>query len=305
VEVSEVLTAEEIARRQAEVDTRSVAERAAADRRWTYGHVIVDEAQELSPMAWRMLIRRCPSRWMTIVGDPAQTGVPGFSSWRSVLEPLVGDRWKLAKLSVNYRTAAEIMAVATEVLRAMDGSFSAPRSVRYTGVEPCAYRVDDLAAGLPEILAQEVGEANGGRTGVIVPAELLAVLGPAVTAARDDAGVGGDAAIEDGAAASGDSGGPAGADPGGPAGADPGSLADGDPPATAGGDPDVLSHPVAVLTPRQAKGLEFDCVVVVEPAEIVAGSPRGLSDLYVALTRATRRLAVVHTGDLPEPLAHL
>src|SRR5690606_30217752 len=177
VEISEVLTAEEIARRQAEVDTRSVAERAAADRQWAYGHVIVDEAQELSPMAWRMLMRRCPSRWMTIVGDPAQTGVPGFSSWRSVLEPLVGDRWKLAKLSVNYRTAAEIMAVATEVLRAMDGSFSAPRSVRYTGVEPCAYRVDDLAAGLPEILAQEVGEANGGRTGVIVPAELLAVLG--------------------------------------------------------------------------------------------------------------------------------
>ena len=263
VEVSEVLTAEEIARRQAEVDTRSVAERAAADRRWTYGHVIVDEAQELSPMAWRMLIRRCPSRWMTIVGDPAQTGVPGFSSWRSALEPVAGDRWKLARLSVNYRTAAEIMAVATRVLRAMDGSFRAPRSVRYTGVEPGAHRVADLATGVPEILAREVGEAGGGRTGVIVPATLLPALGPAVTAARDDAGVGGDAA------------------------------------------PDVLSHPVAVLTPRQAKGLEFDCVVVVEPAEIVAGSPRGLSDLYVALTRATRRLAVVHTGDLPEPLAHL
>src|SRR5690606_1837952 len=134
-------------------------------------------------------------------------------------------------------------------------------------------------------------------TGVIVPAELLPVLGPVITAARDDAGVGGDAAIEGGAAASGDAGGPAGADPG--------SLADGDPPATAGGDPDVLSHQVAVLTPRQAKGLAFDCVVVVEPGWSVSGSPRRPSDLYVALTRATRRLAVVHTGQLPEPLAHL
>src|SRR5881397_1528412 len=98
-------------------DHGTVAERAAADRSWTYGHVIVDEAQELSEMAWRTLMRRCPSRSMTIVGDVAQTGdLAGTSSWERVLEPYVADRWRLARLTVNYRTPAEIMAVASGVL---------------------------------------------------------------------------------------------------------------------------------------------------------------------------------------------
>ncbi|HSS40789.1 MAG TPA: histidine phosphatase family protein, partial [Polyangia bacterium] len=86
---------------------RSVAERAMADRTWTFGHVIVDEAQELSPMAWRLLMRRCPARSMTLVGDVAQTGDPaGAASWGGVLAPHVGDRWRLAELTVNYRTPA-------------------------------------------------------------------------------------------------------------------------------------------------------------------------------------------------------
>ena len=71
----------------------TVAERAAADRTWTYGHVVVDEAQELSPMAWRLLMRRCPTRSMTIVGDVAQTGArPGRASWAQVLRPYVAER---------------------------------------------------------------------------------------------------------------------------------------------------------------------------------------------------------------------
>jgi DNA helicase IV len=84
---------------------RTMAERAAADRTWAFGHVIVDEAQELSEMAWRLLARRCPARSMTIVGDTAQTGGPaGTTSCARVLEPLAGDRWRLARLTVNYRT---------------------------------------------------------------------------------------------------------------------------------------------------------------------------------------------------------
>ncbi len=86
----------------------TAAERAAADRTWAFGHVIVDEAQELSPMAWRMVMRRCPARSMTIVGDVAQTGdISGTASWSGALGPFVGDRWRLAPLTVNYRTPAE------------------------------------------------------------------------------------------------------------------------------------------------------------------------------------------------------
>ena len=78
----DLVSAEMLAERFEEADGRSVAERAMADRTWTFGHVIVDEAQELSPMAWRLLMRRCPARSMTLVGDVAQTGDPaGAASW--------------------------------------------------------------------------------------------------------------------------------------------------------------------------------------------------------------------------------
>ena len=73
-----------------------MAERAAADRTWTFGHVIVDEAQELSEMAWRLLARRCPARSMTIVGDVAQTGsAAGTTSWdvSSSRWPASGGGW--------------------------------------------------------------------------------------------------------------------------------------------------------------------------------------------------------------------
>ncbi|MQP31088.1 helicase, partial [Rhodococcus erythropolis] len=106
---------------------------------WTYGHVIVDEAQELSEMAWRMLMRRIPNRWMTLVGDTAQTGDPaGTSSWQKILEPYVAKRWKLTELTVNYRTPSEIMDVAHRVLEEIDPEQSVPRSVRDSGFAPWA-----------------------------------------------------------------------------------------------------------------------------------------------------------------------
>ncbi|MFK4068847.1 HelD family protein [Streptomyces sp. NPDC029674] len=241
-----IIDAERMAERQEEADHRSAAERAAADRTWAFGHIIVDEAQELSAMAWRLLMRRCPTRSMTLVGDPAQTAeAGGCGSWESILAPYVGDRWEYTRLGVNYRTPVEIMEVAAEVPRLEQPGFMPPSSVRSTGVRPWARRTDDLAATVADAVAD--GARDEGRLAVIAPHELHAEL-----AARL-------------------------------------------PGVTAGRTPD-LTRPVVLIDPRQAKGLEFDTVLVVEPARY------GASDLYVALTRATQRLGVVHTEELPVPL---
>ncbi|MEV4280975.1 HelD family protein [Actinoplanes xinjiangensis] len=245
------------------IDTRTAAERAAADRTWVFGHVIVDEAQELSPMAWRLLMRRCPSRSVTAVGDVAQTSeLAGTNSWEQVFEPYVAQRWRIVELSVNYRTPAEVMAVAADVLAAVDPALRPPRSVRSAGVTPWARRVTPLTLS-DELIAEVRKEAaliEEGRLGVLVPDRLEGPLGADLVAAVPGAAV--------------------------------------------GEQPDLLNH-VTLMTVRQAKGLEFDSVLVVAPDEIIAESPRGLSDLYVAVTRATRRLGVLHTADLPKVLSSL
>ena len=124
-------------------DWTSTAERAAADREWTYGHVIVDEAQELSAMAWRMVMSRCPVRSMTLVGDLAQTSDPaGASSWARVLRPYARQQFRVEELTVNYRTPAEIMTIAEPVLTAIDPALVAPTSVREAGFVPTHRRVD-------------------------------------------------------------------------------------------------------------------------------------------------------------------
>jgi DNA helicase IV len=244
-----------LADRQVDGPAGTVAERATADRQWAYGHVIVDEAQELSPMAWRVLMRRCPSRSMTLVGDVAQTSAPaGSASWSAALAPFVAERFRSRGLTINYRTPAEIMAVASAVLRDIDPAAEPPASIRSAGESPWRRRVDDVAAGVRDAVDAELEGLGEGRLAVITPVECLATVRAAL------------------------------------------------PEASAGDDADLTSR-VVVLTVRQAKGLEFDSVLIVEPAEIVAASPRGANDLYVALTRATRRLGVVHAGELPPTLA--
>lgn len=242
-----IIDAERMAERHEEDDHRSAAERAAADRTWAFGHIIVDEAQELSPMAWRLLMRRTPTRSMTLVGDPAQTAeAAGVGSWEEILSPYVGDRWDHTRLGVNYRTPSEIMDVAAGVLRSERPGFEPPRSVRSTGVRPWAR---DAGDDLPGAVAKAVGELTPaeGRLAVIAPRALHTAL-----AARLDG-------------------------------------------VTAGEEPD-LTRAVVLLDPRQAKGLEFDSVLVVDPASY------GTSDLYVALTRATQSLGILHTGELPASL---
>src|SRR6202050_4205155 len=140
-----------IAGRNAETAPRgSLAEQALADRQWTYGHVIVDEAQELSAMAWRMLIRRCPARSMTIVGDLNQTGAAdGADSWAQVLDRVAAGRWRTARLTVNYRTPKPAMALAAGFL---PPGAEPPLSVRESG-EAAWYAPDpgDLAGLVRQI----------------------------------------------------------------------------------------------------------------------------------------------------------
>ena len=115
----------------------TTAERAWADPNWAYGHVIVDEAQELSAMAWRMVMRRIPTRSLTVVGDVAQRGsAAGARSWAEMLDPYVRGRWREELLTVNYRTPAEIMAVAADVLADVAPGERPPESVRDEGVLP-------------------------------------------------------------------------------------------------------------------------------------------------------------------------
>ncbi len=242
----DIIDAERMAERHEEADHRSAAERLAADRTWAFGHIVVDEAQELSAMAWRLLMRRVLTCSMTLVGDPVQTAdAAGLGSWERILAPYVGDRWEHVLLGVNYRTPAEIMEVAAAFLRAHDPAFQAPGSVRSTGVRPWALCAEP--AELAAVVARQAAVARaGGRVAVIAPAGLLAEL-----------------------------------------------------PGVGHGPTPDLTREVVLLYPRQAKGLEFDTVLVVEPA----GYP--VSDLYVALTRATQRLGVLHTGELPAALGGL
>ncbi len=237
----DLLDAETLSERHTERDHRYLAERAAADREWTYGHVVVDEAQELSEMDWRVIMRRCPSRSMTIVGDLSQReNAAGARSWGDMLDRYVGGRWTYRRLTVNYRTPAEIMEVATTVLFAMSPLAEPPTSVR-AGDKPMARQA---AKGQ---LADAVAELVRGHSG----------KGSVAVIAHQDSGL----------------------------------------------SRDVVG--ARVLTPRGSKGLEFDNVIVVEPTDILADAEHGAAALYVALTRATQRLDVVHTEPLPELLSAL
>jgi DNA helicase IV len=253
----DLIDAEQLASRQTETRRATTAERAYGDRTWTFGHVIVDEAQELSAMAWRMVMRRIPNRWMTIIGDTAQTSdEAGTRSWGEVLEPYVAKRWQFKELSVNYRTPSEIMEYAARVLDEIGNGEKAPTSLRSNGIEPVAIRADsDAPADIIDAVrrAVELAEPDG-LTAVVVPDHLREVVDAALSPDRF--------ALED-------------------------------------------REPPRVYTVRSCKGLEFDTTIVVEPAAVIDQSPRGLSDLYVALTRATQRLVVVHRDDLPDALADL
>ncbi len=213
----------------------SVAELAARQRAWRFGHVIVDEAQDLTPMQWRMVARRARGNSMTIVGDLAQrsNGEPG--EWRDLLPPSIAS-FDYRELSTNYRSPAEVNDLAAGLLAELAPALAGSKSIRHTGVPPRAVATDSIAASLPGIVDEEQRLVGDGKVAVI-GVDRLDVRGEAVA-----------------------------------------------------------------MHPRAAKGLEFDSVIVVEPAAILA-EPFGLSLLYVAVTRTTRHLTFLHTGRLPTVIA--
>ena len=210
-----------------------------------YGHVIVDEAQDLTPMQLRMVARRAASGF-TILGDIAQaTGPIAYHRWDELLPYLPdGDRAQVEELRHAYRVPREIMAVALPLLERIAPDVEPPLAYR-VGADPP--RV--VPAEEPLRAAFEEAAGLAGDEG------LLAVIAPASLRGEES-----------------------------------GSLFD--------------ETRIAVLTPREAKGMEFDHVIVVEPAQIVeeAAEGQGLRELYVALTRPTRTLVLVHSRPLPSEL---
>ena len=234
----------------------------------TYGHIVVDEAQDLSPMELRVLRRRDLTGSMTIVGDMAQaTTASSPASWAATISLLEPRRAPTrVDLTVSYRTPEEVLSFAAPTLAAAAPDVAAPRPVRRGGTVPIVERVDasEFAARLVSATRREIDAVAPGRVAVIVTAarveEIIGILvagGLAAVDPRDESSRG-------------------------------------------------LGADLVVLAAEGANGLEFDAVVVVDPCEIATResadggvTPRGLRTLYVAMTRPTRRLAIVAAGPLP------
>ena len=227
----------------------------------TYGHIVVDEAQDLSPMQLRMLTRRSLNGSMTVVGDIAQsTGAWAHADWDEVLR-LLPDRRpsRRAELTVGYRIPAPNMALAARVLAEAAPDLVPPRSVREDGRPPAFVRRphDELFDAVAEAVLAERDEVGAGNVAVICPGSMVGV----VSGALERAGIAHGVALQQG-----------------------------------------LDHQVTVVPVGMVKGLELDATVVVEPSAIVDEEPQGMRALYVALTRATKILTVVHARLLPSVL---
>ncbi len=224
-----------------------------------FGHVVVDEAQDLAPMQLRMLARRSRHHSMTVLGDLAQaTGPAASRSWTETLEHLGRPaNAREAELTMGYRLPGAFLELANRLLPIAAPDVAPSRSVRADGDPP------DVHPCLPEQLVELVaGHA------VVLAKEFATVALIAADARVDELR----RAVEDRGIVC----------------AEPGEVA-----------PD---RPVVVVPARLAKGLEFDAVIVVEPAEIAAAEVHGARLLFVALTRAVQHLALAHAQELPLPL---
>jgi DNA helicase IV len=221
----------------------------------SFGHVIVDEAQDLSGMQCRAVARRVEHGSVTLLGDLAQGTAPwAATDWKVTLAHLGKPDAAVVPLTVGFRVPAAVLALANRLLPVLGVDVPEAVSLRRDG-ELTVRAAADVAAGT--VAEVRAALAHEGSVGVIAADPDVAGVVAALTAA----------------------------------GVPLADLADAEPAAR-----------VTVVPASLVKGLEYDHVVVVEPAAIVAAEPRGLHRLYVALTRAVSRLAVVHARPLPEPL---
>jgi DNA helicase IV len=230
----------------------------------TYGHIVVDEVQDLTPMQLKMAARRSLNGSMTVVGDLAQaTGPLAPDDWSDVLAHLPDRKpARVVGLSVGYRIPAQIMAMADRVMAVATPDLRSPRAVRVGDASPSVVDVSGngaFGAAVAEATAKITAELPAGNVAVVVPD----ARAEEISAALDAAGIQHGRASRTG-----------------------------------------LDDPITVVPVSVVKGLELDGVVVVEPAQIVADEVQGLRALYVALTRPTQRLTVVHAEPLPPALAY-
>ena len=223
----------------------------------TYGHIVVDEAQDLSPLQLRMLSRRSLSGSMTVVGDIAQaTGAWAHQDWDEILEQLPARRPpQRVELSIGYRIPGPNMRLAARVLRVAAPELRPPRSVRQKGDPPRFVTSQNLLDTVVDTALEERAAVGNGSVAVIGVESTVTELESRFEARGIEVGH-----------------------------------------ASRRG----LAAPVTLVPVGLAKGLELDASVVVEPAEIIEGEAQGARALYVALTRATKRLAVVHERPIPD-----
>lgn len=223
----------------------------------SYGHVIVDEAQDLTTMQARAVGRRARHGSVTVLGDLAQgTTVNAPRDWPALLAALGKPAARVVPLTTGYRVPAEIIALANTLLPALRSGVDPARSIRRAPDSLTVTRVDEVASAVADAAAESL--ARPGSVAIVVADAAVA----AVTAALDGRGLS----------------------------------------YSLGGASDDANVPLAVVPATVAKGLEFDHVIVGEPAEISAAETRGLHRLYVVLTRAVSRLTVLHSAPLPEPM---
>lgn len=250
---------------------QTLQERAAADREWTYGHIVIDEAQELTRMDWRMLLRRCPSRAFTIVGDVAQTSaLSGARKWEDMLDPVFGaGRWVKDELTIDYRNPQEVADLAEQFahneglyVSTVHSVRALPDSLSRISVASMNDLVSHVASTVADLAATYVSKDGTGRLAVLADPSLLTILRqPLWNAVASQLGEEETARLRS--------------------------------------QPD-WDDQIDIIDPTAIKGLEYDAVVLVEPGLVMengASRSSAASDLYVAMTRPTQKLVIIRTQD--------
>ena len=240
----------------------------------TFGHIVVDETQDHTPMALRMTSRRALNGAMTLVGDIAQATAPGAAAnWDEVLNymPAGASEHRVRELTLSYRIPAPNLELANKVLAVVAPELAPPKAVRSVGSPPRVVEVagqpiasvQSLVEKAVSMVLEESEALEGGSIAVIAPASLIEMVDESLRAKGVDYGRA----------------------------------------TTASRNGSGPLHPKIALVPVQlVKGLELDGTVVIEPATILDEEPQGLRALFVALTRSTKRLAIVHARPLPQVL---